>query len=62
MTPTNKQFRPGDILEEGYFGARIEFVMYLPELKSYVFRVIQTNRYHLYNESDMADGLQLSYI
>ena len=62
MTPTNKQFRPGDILEESYFGTRIEFVMYLPELKSYVFRVIQTNRYHLYNESDMADGLQLSYI
>ena len=62
MTLTTRHFRPGDILEESYFGARIEFVMYLPELKSYVFRVIQTNRYHLYNESDMADGLQLSYI
>lgn len=62
MTPPVKQFQPGDILEEGYFGAHIKFVVYLPELRSYIFRVIQTNRYHLYNESDMADGLQLSYL
>ena len=57
-----KQYQPGDILEEGYFGAQVEFVIYLPEFNSYIFRVIEKNRYILYNESDMSDGLQLSYL
>lgn len=61
-TNNPKQYQPGDVLEEGCFGTHIEFVMYLPQLRSYIFRVIETNGYHLYNESDMADGLQLSYI
>lgn len=57
-----KQYQPGDILEETYFGVQVEFVTYLPEFNSYIFRVLLTGRYILYNESDMSDGLQLSYL